>query len=64
MFHPTTAVHRTRQASPEYDLDANGGKVGVVLTQEMLDGFYVQQWWGGTFILNADNVKCTKITLQ
>ena len=47
----------------EYDLDANGGKVGVVLTQEMLDTFYVQQWWGGTFILNADNVKCTMITL-
>jgi hypothetical protein len=47
----------------EYDLDANGGKVGVVLTQEMLDTFYVQQWWGGTFILNGDNTKCTKITL-
>ena len=47
----------------EYDLNANGGKVGVVLTQEMLDTFYVQQWWGGTFILNGDNTKCTKITL-
>ena len=33
------------------------------LTQEMLDTFYVQQWWGGTFILNGDNTKCTKITL-
>ena len=47
----------------EYDLNTNGGKVGVVLTQEMLDTFYVQQWWGGTFILNGDNTKCTKITL-
>ena len=47
----------------EYDLDANGGKVGIVLTQEMLDAAFTQQWWGGTFILNGDNTKCTKITL-
>ena len=47
----------------EYDLDANGGKVGIVLTQEMLDAALTQQWWGGTFILNGDNTKCTMITL-
>ena len=47
----------------EYDLDANGGKFGITLTQEMLDAAYVQQWWGGTFVLNGDDVKCTKITL-
>ena len=47
----------------EYDLDANGGKLKITLTQAMLDAAYVQQWWGGTFVLNGDNVKCTKITL-
>ena len=47
----------------EYDLDANGGKLKVTLTQEMLDAAYVQQWWGGTFVLNGDNVKVTKITI-
>ena len=47
----------------EYDLDANGGKLKVTLTQEMLDAAFTQQWWGGTFVLNGDNVKCTKITL-
>lgn len=47
----------------ECDLAANGGKIGVTLTQEMLDAAFVQQWWGGTFVLNGDNVKCTKITL-
>ena len=47
----------------EVDLAANGGKIGVTLTQEMLDAAYAQQWWGGTFVLNGDNVKCTKITL-
>ena len=47
----------------EYDLGANGGKVGLTLTQEMIDAALVQQWWGGTFVLNGDNTKCTKITL-
>ena len=47
----------------EYDLAANGGKLKVTLTQTMLDAAFVQQWWGGTFVLNGDNVKVTKITL-
>ena len=47
----------------EYDLEGNGGKVGLTLTQEMIDAAFTQQWWGGTFILNGDNTKCTKITL-
>ncbi len=46
-----------------WDLDANGGYVPLTITQEMLDAAYVQQYWGGTFIGNADNVKITKITL-
>ena len=47
----------------ECDLDANGGKFGLTLTQEILDAAFTQQWWGGTFILNGDNTKCTKVTL-
>ena len=48
----------------EYDLDANGGKIELTLTQDILDTAYTQQWWGGTFLLSGDNLKCTKITLQ
>ena len=48
----------------EYDLDANGGRFGLTLTQEMLDAAYKAGGWGGTFVLNGDNTKCTKITLQ
>ena len=47
----------------EYDLDANGGRAALEITQEMLDTAYVQQWWGGTFIAIGDNIKCTKVTL-
>ena len=47
----------------EYDLAANGGKVKLTLTQEILDAAFTQGGWGGTFVLNGDNVKVTKITL-
>ena len=47
----------------EYDLDANGGKYGLTLTQEMLDAAYAAGGWGGVFVLNGDKTKCTKITL-
>ena len=47
----------------EYDLDANGGRFGLTLTQEMLDAAYAAGGWGGVFVLNGDNTKCTKITL-
>ncbi len=48
----------------EYDLAGNGGKYALKLTQEMLDAAYTQQWWGGSFLLNGDNIKCTKITIE
>ena len=48
----------------EWDLDANGGYIPLTLTQEILDAAFTQQWWGGTFIANGDNVKVTKITLK
>ena len=47
----------------EFDLDANGGKFGLTLTQEMLDAAYTAIGWGGTFVLNGDNTKVTKITI-
>lgn len=47
----------------EWDLEANGGKIPLVLTQELLDKAAVAGGWGGTFVLNGDDVKCTKVTL-
>ena len=46
-----------------YDLAGNDGKYGLELTQEILDAALTQQWWGGAFLLNGDNIKCTKVTL-
>ena len=48
----------------EYDLTANDGCFEMTLTQEMLDAAYVQQWWGGVFVANGDNLKITKITIE
>lgn len=47
-----------------YDLAGNNGKVPLTLTQEMLDAALTQQWWGNTFLIQGNNVKCTKITLE
>lgn len=48
----------------EWDLAANGGKIQLELTQEIIDAAFTQKWWGGTFVLNGDDLKVTKITLQ
>jgi hypothetical protein len=48
----------------EYDLEGNGGKFAMTLTQAMLDAAYTKGGWGGVFVLNGDNVKCTKITIE
>ena len=47
----------------EWDLNANGGYIPLTLTDEILTAALTQQWWGGVFIANGDNVKVTKITL-
>ena len=48
----------------EYDLEANGGKAALEITQEMLDTVCAApQGWGGTFIANGDNLKITKVTI-
>jgi hypothetical protein len=46
----------------EYDLDANKGYFHLTVTQEMLDAAFTQQWWGGVFVLNGDNVVVDRIT--
>ena len=51
-------------AGTEVDLAATGGKVSLELTQPILDAAFTVGYWGNTFILNATNVKCTKITLE
>ena len=48
----------------EYDLEANKGYFNLEVTQEMLDAAYKAGGWGGVFVLNGDNVKCTKITVE
>lgn len=48
----------------EHDLEANGGRAALEVTQEMLDTVCAApQGWGGTFIANGDNLKITKVTI-
>ena len=47
----------------EYDLAANNGIIPLTITQEILDAAYTPGGWGGVFVLNGDNFKCTKISI-
>lgn len=47
-----------------WDLEAHGGSVDLELTADILQKALTQQWWGGAFLLNGDNVICTKVVLE
>ncbi len=47
-----------------YDLAANNGAVVIEITQEIYDVATTVGGWGNVFILNGDNVICTKITIE
>ena len=44
------------------EIDYNG-YYDITVTAEMATAFSTQQWWGGIFVLNGDNVKATKLDL-
>ena len=41
-----------------------GNKIALTVTQEMVDAALTQQWWGGIFVLNGDDVTVTKVTVE
>lgn len=41
-----------------------GNKIALTVTQEMIDAALTQQWWGGIFVLNGDDVTVTKVTVE
>lgn len=47
----------------EVDLDANGGRYALEVTEAMVAAATASQGWGGIFVLNGDNAKVTKITV-
>lgn len=46
-----------------WNLSDHNGAVEIQLSQDILNLLLTVQEWGGTFVLNGDNVKCTKVTL-
>ena len=51
-------------SNENYDLAEHNGAIELTLTQEMLDKIFTVQNWGNTFILNGDNIICTKVTIE
>ena len=54
----------TDHSQDNYDLGATNGAIELTLTADMLSTLTTPQGWGGTFILNGDNIVCTKITVE
>lgn len=47
-----------------YDLSEHNGAVELQVTQEIFDKATTPQGWGNAFLLNGDNVICTKVTIE
>lgn len=47
-----------------YDLNEHNGAVELEVTQDIFDKAITPQGWGNAFLLNGDNVICTKVTIE
>lgn len=47
-----------------WDLAEHNGAVELVLTQDILNAALTPGGWGAAFLLNGDNVICTKVTIE
>lgn len=50
--------------SGNWNLSEHGGAIEFTVTQEIYNAITTAGGWGGSFLLNGDNVICTKVTIQ
>ena len=50
--------------SGNWNLSEHGGAIEFTVTQDVYNAITTAGGWGGSFLLNGDNVICTKVTLQ
>ncbi len=50
--------------SGNWNLSEHGGAIEFTVTQDIYNAITTAGGWGGSFLLNGDNVICTKVTLQ
>lgn len=50
--------------SGNWNLSEHGGAIEFTVTQDIYDAITTAGGWGGSFLLNGDNVICTKVTIQ
>jgi hypothetical protein len=51
-------------SSGNWDLSEHNGAIEVPVTQDIYNSITTVEGWGGSFILNGDNVICTKVTIE
>lgn len=51
-------------SSGNWDLSEHNGALEIPVTQDIYNSITTAGGWGGSFLLNGDNVICTKITIE
>jgi hypothetical protein len=63
-WNPNTPFPGCDFHSGNWDLAEHGGALELQVTDYVYEHITSTQGWGGSFLLNGDNVICTKVTVE
>jgi hypothetical protein len=61
---PNTAFPDCDFSSGNWNLSEHNGAIEFTVTDYIYEHITTSSGWGGSFLLNGDNVICTKVTLE
>ena len=63
-WSPNTAFDGCDFNNGNWNLSEHNGAIEFTVTQYIYEHITTSQGWGGSFLLNGDNVICTKVTIE
>ena len=63
-WNPNTAFDGCDFSSGNWDLGEHNGAIEFTVTDYIYEHITTSGGWGGSFLLNGDNVICTKVTIE
>ena len=63
-WNPNTPFPGCDYNNGNWDLSAHNGALELLVTDYVYEHITSSQGWGGSFLLNGDNVICTKVTIE
>ena len=63
-WNPNTAFPDCDFSSDNWNLAEHNGAIEFVVTEYVYEHITTSGGWGGSFLLNGDNVICTKVTIE